>query len=188
MEITNEQIERITKTFGENVADEVLRIGYIPADKDLLAIKRRLEEEKNFDFTQINNKYTWDLISVMSKENPTALQLLMFLGKNMDNYNAVSCSQALLGEVLEVGRTTVHKAVKYLEKNGYISIAKQGSNNVYILNNELFWKNKRTHHKYCQFSGSLLLSRKENQALFEKLEGNRDMEFDLTKTVKAKRK
>lgn len=186
MEISKQEQQRIKKTFGEDVLKEVLMMGYVPSDKELLMIKRRLDEAKNFDFTQINNQYTWDVISVMAKENSTALQLLMFFGKNMDNYNALSCSQALMGEVLGVGRTTVHKAIKYLSENGYISIAKQGTGRIYILNDELFWKNKRTNRKYCQFSGSILLSRKENQALFEQLEKSSEIGFDKTKSIKQR--
>ena len=83
MEATKEDLERIKKTFGSGVADAVIKLGYVPTDKELLDIKRRQDEEKNFDFTQINNKYTWDVIASISKENRTALQLIMFLGKNM---------------------------------------------------------------------------------------------------------
>ncbi|HCH2721702.1 TPA: MarR family transcriptional regulator [Vibrio parahaemolyticus] len=186
MEIDDNQLERIAKTFGNDVVREVVAMGYIPTDKELFKIKKELDEAKNFDFTQINNKYTWDVIGVLAKENPNALQLLLFLGKNMDNYNAISCSQALLCEVLGKGRTTVHNTIKYLEAKGYISVGKQGNNNIYILNDTLFWKNKRTHHKYCQFGGSILLSKKENAKLFDKLEENREMEFSLTKSIKKK--
>lgn len=188
MNLESNELQRIAKTFGNDVCKEVVAMGYIPTDKDLLLIKQNIDEAKNFNFTQINNAYTWDVISIMASENTTALQLLMFLGKNMDNYNAISCSQALLCEVLKKGRTTVHKAIKYLEKKNYLSIAKQGGNNVYILNDNLFWKNKRTHHKYCQFSGSILLSKKENEKLFEKLEEqNKSIDFNITKTIKNKK-
>lgn len=186
MKISIEEYQRIEKTFGSEVAEEVAKMDYLPPDRELLDLKKRFEERKNFDFTQINNNYTWDVISVMTKENPTALQVLMFLGKNMDHFNAIACSQALICEVLGVGRTTVYNSIKYLAKKGYLSIGKQGSNNVYILNDELFWKNARTHHKYCQFSGTLLLSRKENKALFEKLEENSKLKFEKTKHLKAK--
>lgn len=188
MNLDDNQLERIAKTFGTAVCKEVVLMGYIPSDKELLALKQQLDEAKNFNFTQINNAYTWDVISVLAKENPTALQLLMFLGKNMDKYNAISCSQQLLCEQLGKGRTTIHKAIKYLEEKQYISIAKQGGNNIYILNNNLFWKNKRTHHKYCQFSGSILLSKKENAKLFEKLEKeSSEIDFGITKAIKNKK-
>ncbi len=183
---TNNDLSRISELFGDHIAKEVVGMGYVPSDAELFKIKREIDEQKNFDFTQINNKYTWDVIAVLAKENPNALQLLMFLGKNMDKFNAVSCSQALLCEVLGKGRTTVHNTIKYLEKHQYISIGKQGNNNIYILNDTLFWKNKRTHHKYCQFSGSILLSRSENAKLFEKLEKSNELEFSITKAVSKK--
>lgn len=186
MHLDSHRLERITETFGADLCKEVVALGYIPTDKTLLKMKKELEDAKNFNFTQINNNYTWDVISIMSTENTTALKILMFLGKNMDTYNAISCSQALICEVIGKGRTTIHKAIKYLEQNNYISVAKQGNNNVYILNDYLFWKNKRTSHKYCQFTGSILLSSKENEKLFAQLEEQSKLKFDVTKKIKVK--
>ncbi|MGR5262305.1 replication/maintenance protein RepL [Vibrio astriarenae] len=143
-------------------------------ERDLEARIRQEEAERkaltdNANFTQINNTYGWKTMRMMAKENPVAHQIFLFLGEHMDNYNAVLASSKVLQEVTGKGRTTVSNAVKYLKENGIVSILKSGNSNVYILNPDLLWKNYNNRKSYCKFEGAMLISKKENEEIFDQM-------------------
>ena len=122
------------------------------------------EDRKNGKFVQYdesNISYVRDLI----KKNPVAADIFMFLSQHMNRKNAVACPSKVLEEITGKGRTTVSTAIKLLKKDGYISTAKMGTTNVYVLNPTVVWKAWRTNKSYCEFEGKMLISKSENSEI-----------------------
>ena len=113
-----------------------------------------------------------DSIRNLIAENATAASIFIFLTKQMNTVNAVSCSQVLLQEIVNKSRTTVAKAIKHLEDNSYLSIFKQGNCNVYVMNPNIVWSSHKYNRKYCEFNGKMLVSAKENEAVLNKKNHN----------------
>lgn len=85
----------------------------------------------------------------------------------MDKYNAVVCSYKVLQEALGISSATITRAVKYLKDNGFISVYKTGTSNVYIANPNLVW-NSWNNVKYCEFPANIILSAAEQEKVFDK--------------------
>ncbi|EOO71536.1 hypothetical protein IIC_04396 [Bacillus cereus VD021] len=64
------------------------------------------------------------------------------------------------------------KAIKYLEEHNFINVAKVGTANAYIINPEVAFQNAHNKKKYIGFNGTILLSKKENNTLFDKYNYN----------------
>jgi hypothetical protein len=125
-------------------------------------------QKKNIDFVQFNRK-NMQAIRSLIKDNPIAAELFMFLTQWMDRANAVCCSQKLLQEVLGRSRMSIYRAIKHLEDNSVLMIAKQGTANVYILNPEIVWSTWNSNKQYCEFQGAILVSKSENEEIENKL-------------------
>lgn len=124
--------------------------------------KKRKERQKSpyEDFVQVNNKMMDCLIS-LADVDPQALRILLFIIQNMDGYNALVCSYAVLQERFGMSHTTVWRHVKYLKDHGYIHVTKTGSSNVYILSPELAWRSWGSNVKYCEFPANVIISSSE---------------------------
>ncbi|NRA46965.1 MAG: helix-turn-helix transcriptional regulator [Oligoflexales bacterium] len=129
-------------------------------------------DSKNIDFVQFNRKNI-SSIRVLMRKDSVAAELFMFLTQWMDRSNCVSCSQKLLQEVLGKSRTTVYNAINNLKDAGLLMVAKQGTANVYILNPQVVWSTWNTNKKYCEFEGTILLSKEENKDIEAKLKNMR---------------
>lgn len=125
-------------------------------------------DKKNTDFIQYNRKNMTSL-RLVSKENPYATDIFMFLSQKMDRANCVSCSNKVLQEVVGCSRSSVYRAVKGLKEAGLITVFKQGTSQVYVLNPEVVWSSWNSNKKYCEFDGKVLVSKSENQELSKKL-------------------
>ena len=139
--------------------------------KELAQQKKKEQEElkqnrkspfKNF--YQINKKNSLYLRSCL-KENPKALELLLFIFDHMDRYNAVVCSYKVFQEVLNASRQTASKCVKYLKEHGFIYVYRSGTSNVYVANDNLAWNSWGTNKKYCEFPANVVLSASEQEKI-----------------------
>lgn len=134
--------------------------------------KRRLKEKTNSPFSnflQINNSdEAFEREHWLITNNATAYKLWRFLAKHMDNYNAVMVSYQVLTEVFEVSRTTIYRAIKFLEDNKYIKITKSGTSNVYALDDSLVWKSWGKNKKYSKFSANIIVSETEQDEQIQK--------------------
>jgi len=124
------------------------------------------QPHKNLDFIQIPRKNI-PALRQMALENPTAMNLFMFLGQYMDHYGKVICSQTVLIEVLGVSRKSIYNATKYLTGKNFIQVLKSGTANCYALNHDVVWSSWNTNKKYAAFQGNILISKSENEK-FEK--------------------
>lgn len=119
------------------------------------------EEQKNRDFIQLYRNHIDD-VARLARENGKAYDLFMLLIKHMDGTNALCVSNNVLQELLQCGKATVCRAIKYLKDNGWICVLKSGTSNVYIVNPEIAWTSYGNQKQYCKFQANVLLSSSEN--------------------------
>lgn len=123
---------------------------------------------KNIDFIQLDRSGINRMREMIIK-NPTAANIFMFLTQKMDKKNAISCSQKLLQEVTGKSKMTVHRAIKFLEAEGFVTILRQGNCYIYIMNPDIVWSSWKSNRKYCEFDGKMIVSKSENENLDKKL-------------------
>lgn len=123
--------------------------------------KKFTEDDKNRNFVQVNRDFMMD-IAMLSKENSNALTVFMFISQNMDGNNALCISMKALEEALNLSRSTLSRAVKYLKEKGWLCILKTGTSNVYIINPEIEWTSWANQKKYCQFKTNVIVTPSEN--------------------------
>ncbi|MGL6186080.1 MAG: replication/maintenance protein RepL [Clostridium chrysemydis] len=114
------------------------------------------------NFVQFN-KDMYKAEDWLMKESPIAYRIFKFLINNMDDYNAVICSQTVLQEQFEVSRATVSRALKLLKDQGYVAVFKSGTSNVYALNDKIVWKSWGTNYRSSKFPANVLLSLSEQE-------------------------
>ena len=122
--------------------------------------KKREKHSPFTRWTQFNNEATREMIA-LTKKNPPAMALLLFLVDQMDNYNAVVCSMQVLTEALGYSRKTLSLSVKFLKSNGFIAVFKSGTSNVYTINDKVWWKSWGSNQKYSKFPANVVLAQSE---------------------------
>lgn len=160
---------------GEDIEDMLLKQTKVKSAQDFLYYisllgrkeakkKKKKEAHKSpyNDFIQLNNNKIGSLIDLVDK-NPQAMKVLLFVMQNMDGYNALVCSYAVLEERFGISHATVWRHVKYLKEHGYIYAQKTGSSNIYIISPELGWKSYGSNLKYCKFPANVILSYNEQK-------------------------
>jgi len=130
--------------------------------------EHRKKEAANPPFVQVYKGMGLKALQWLIKENQLAGEIFVFFLDNMNNNNLVMASQKLLTEEFGKGRTTIYKAITYLEKHKFINIAKVGTANAYIINPEVAFQEGHHKKKYVGFNGTILLSESENKELFKK--------------------
>ena len=126
-------------------------------------------QEKNTPFnrwTQFNNDHTREMMWLALK-HPKAHAILYFLVDQMDQYNAVMCSYAVLQEMLDVSKETIRVNIKILKEHGYIAVLKSGSSNVYAINDCVFWKSWGNNKIYSKFPASVVLALSEQEQEYQ---------------------
>ena len=141
-------------------------------DAEQKEIEQRKKELDNPPFVQVYKGMGLKALQLLIKDNQLASEIFVFFLDNMNNNNLVMASQQLLSEEFGKGRTTIYKAIKYLEEHNFINVAKVGTANAYIINPEVAFQNAHNKKKYVGFNGTILLSKKENNTLFDKYNYN----------------
>lgn len=132
--------------------------------------KKRKDRRSPYDnFVQFNQDM-YKAEDWLMKESPIAYRIFKFLVKNMDNYNAVICSQTVLQEQFEVSRATVSRALKLLKDKGYVAVFKSGTSNVYALNDKIVWRSWGTNYQRSKFPANVLLSLSEQEEKTKKVQ------------------
>lgn len=154
--------------------------------------QKQLEEEKKREeeaqarakkspykeFVQVN-KEAYKLEDKLMSESPIAYRIFRFLVNNMDGYNAVVCSQIVLQEKFEVGRTTIYKAVKLLKDKNFLDVYKSGTTNVYSINKNIVWNSWGNNFKHAKFGANVLISESEQQEDEVKLKAVKHKEITI---------
>jgi hypothetical protein len=139
--------------------------------------KRNVHRFKRFAMINEDNM---DAIRSMIHKNPVAADIFMFLTKNMDNYNAVTCSPKHLEEITKKSKATVWRAVKFLKEEGYVNVLKMGSSPVFVMNDNVVWRSWNSNKEYCRFEGPMYLSKSENIEVEKKIQS---MQKELRKVL-----
>ncbi len=144
-------------------------------ERQLLQAEAALEEhqrerqKKNPPFVQFA-KSKMPNVRQHLRKNPLAVELFLFLAEHMDTNNIVICSQQVLMEQLERGRTSVYNAIKYLEDEGLVCIVKFGTTNGYAVEGAYVWTTFNKPARYAVFENAkALASNNENAAVRKRL-------------------
>lgn len=108
------------------------------------------------------------LLGEMSAENPTALRILLWLIRLMDDRNAVVTSQVAISEALKLHRNTVSNAVSYLKSKKALAVFKSGTTNVYAINEQIAWAEDADSKKYAHFSAKVYLVGSEQEEDYQR--------------------
>lgn len=100
------------------------------------------KKRQNEGFTQIYGKGWARLRMLISLKKYSALTLYLYLAENVDaGRGALITSQKVLGEETGLSRSTIWRAMNYLEETGAIvRIKLKGASYAYALNDTEVWK------------------------------------------------
>lgn len=139
--------------------------------------KQKEESQKNKNFVQFD-RMNMGAVREMALENPVAMSIFVFLSEYMNRRNAVVCPSRVLEEVTGKGRVTISRAIKYLKEKEYVTVLKSGNTNVYVLNPHVVWSSARTGKSFCEFQGTVLISKSENDKLIDSIIKKYNTEVD----------
>ncbi|RFT61551.1 replication protein [Bacillus clarus] len=142
--------------------------------------KQQEERKKNHNFIQLYRDNMPELRWLMSNHT-FASSLLFFILEHMDNRNALACSYSVFEDYFRKSRSTVYRAIKLLEENGFLNVLKMGTSNVYVVNEDLAWSDSNDKKKFTKYDGKILVSKKENkdyeyQSQFDRFKALRERE------------
>lgn len=142
--------------------------------------KEQEERKKNHNFIQLYRDNMPELRWLMSNHT-FASSLLFFILEHMDNRNALACSYSVFEDYFGKSRSTVYRAIKLLEENGFLDVLKMGTSNVYVVNEDLAWSDSNDKKKFAKYDGKILVSKKENkdyeyQSQFDRFKALRERE------------
>lgn len=127
------------------------------------------KEERNSPYirwTQFNLAHTKEMMW-LSLKYPKAQAILYFLVDQMDQYNAVMISYRVIKELLGISQVTVARSIKTLKDKGFITILKSGTNNVYAINDSVYWKSWSNNKKYSRFPANVVISLDEQDIEYQ---------------------
>lgn len=151
--------------------------------------QERLEREearRNRNFVQFYRNHITEFRYLMEL-NPVSAKLFLFIMEYMDNLNALVCSYSIFEDSLGISKPTVTRAIKILKDNGFLSVLKVGTSNVYILNQKVVWSSWENQKKYCQFEGKVLVAHSENRNFDNDLQVQRFKALRNSEYVKHQR-
>lgn len=140
------------------------------AEEAAKAKQEKIQEElanKNPDFVQLTKGIGPVTLARIGSKNSSALAVLMFFFENMDNYNTIMVSQNVIANELGRSRQTISKAIKTLQDEKVLGVAKVGQANAYIVNQYVAWQNGYRKRNTMNLRGNILLGENENKELFD---------------------
>lgn len=143
------------------------------------------EFEANKPFFQFY-KHNFKAVRKMMKENPLGANLFMFLIENMDSKNALLVSQKALEEALDVGRTSIYNATKYLIENQFIKVLKSGTSNIYCVNADIVWTQRAEKKVHAKFEAAVYLTLSEqDEDVITRVQSEFQKVIDVSKKQKV---
>ncbi|MHC5763650.1 hypothetical protein [Nostoc sp.] len=164
----NECVNALPKVQQDLIRDGEARLAdYLLEDK-----KQEKEEEerkkspytKRGGFTQFSDREIANLRR-LTRVNPVATEIFLFLMEHMSNYNAVACPHSLLMKITGKSRTTVHRAIVLLKESNFLGVQKIGTTQVFHLNAGIVWHSYGDRIKYAELVAPILLDMEENPEL-----------------------
>lgn len=120
----------------------------IAQQKDLLSKAMDMLDEERERANSVKNRVTggYYMMSRQAEKNlrsiqrksPSAALVFSIIRENMQiGTNAVTISQAALMKILNLSRSTISRATKFLSENNYVQIVKTGNVSTYIVNERI---------------------------------------------------
>jgi DNA-binding transcriptional regulator YhcF (GntR family) len=131
-------------------------------EKDLVDFKTGEVKRVNANFVQLYDD-NLDLIMLMTKENPTALSIFLWIVKYMDNRNALVASQQAMAENLGLHKNTVYLAIKYLKEKSALTVLRSSNTHIFALNAQIVWRDTAVSKRFAHFDAKVYLSESEQQ-------------------------
>jgi len=124
------------------------------------------ETKKNSNFIQLYRDNLPELRWLMSNY-AFASSVLFFILEFMDGKNVLACPNTVMMEYFSKSKSSILRAIKVLDDNGFLTVMKLGTTNVYIVNTQVAWtsySNQKTGASitYSNLDGNMLISKKEN--------------------------
>lgn len=172
--VSEERIGNNSMTYDE-------RAEQIKKEEEQEERERKKKKESPYQrWFQVNKDYYKAEDWLMAK-SPIAYRIFKFLINNMDGYNSVVCSYAVLQEYFGVSKPTITRAIKLLKDKKYVEVYKSGTSNVYAINKNIVWNSWGTNYKYAKFGANIILSESEQEQQAE-------IKAEKMKQVKIKEK
>jgi len=133
----------------------------IETPQDLLRSVKANAAPKQNGFMQLSEGEMARL-RMLTRLNPIAAQIFLFLMEHMNHNNAVACSQTLLARITQRSRTTVHRAIVILKEYNFVDVKRIGGTQVFHLNAEIMWRSYENKVKYAELIAPILLDMEEN--------------------------
>ena len=137
------------------------RLAELKHKEDLEEKADKERKKSHFRSFLQTNKEQYAYEDWLMKESPSAYRVLRFLTQNMDNYNALVCSQAVISQVLSYKRETVARAIKLLKEHKFIDVVRTGGSNVYMVNKMLYWNSWGSNYAYAEFGAKIIVTSTE---------------------------
>ena len=151
---TRDLADRNSRTFDEREA-ELKKI------EEIRAAQRKREANANYKrFAQYNLAETERMIW-LALNHPVANAMLFFVVDQMDKLNALTCTYKVLSEALGVSVSSIKRGAKVLKDYGFMRIARNGTANVYYVDDAIYWKNKGNNKWQSKFAANVVLSLSE---------------------------
>lgn len=108
---------------------------------DLLESNRRMEALKKNRVSggyYMMSRHAEKNLRIIQRENPSAALMFSVIREHMQiGSNAVTVSQAALCKILNLSRSTISRAAKYLADQQYVQIIKIGNVSTYVVNERI---------------------------------------------------
>lgn len=111
----------------------------------------------NANFVQLYDD-NLDLIILMTKENPTALSVFLWIVKYMDNRNALVASQQAIADSLHLHKNTVYLAIKYLKEKKALTVLRSSNTNIFALNVQIVWRDCADSKRFAHFDAKVYIT------------------------------
>jgi hypothetical protein len=131
-------------------------------EKDQLDLSTGELKRVNTNFAQLYDDQL-DLIILMTKENPTALTVFLWIVKFMDSRNALVVSQQAIADALGLHKNTVYLAVKYLKEKKGLTVLRSSNTNIFAINAQIVWRNSADAKKFAHFDAKVYISEFEQE-------------------------
>jgi len=122
----NKTVEAQHNTIQGMVQDEPIQAGSTKKQKEDFVMVQRKEFKK---------------LAVMARKHANSHYALMYMASRMSKTNSLMISQKGLAIVLGTSLSTSQRAVKYLVDNRWLKVVKVATQNAYVLNANVFWRN-----------------------------------------------
>lgn len=131
-------------------------------EKDLVDFKTGEIKRVNANFVQLYDD-NLDLIMLMTRENPTALSIFLWIVKYMDNRNALVASQQAIADSLGLHRNTIYLAIKYLKEKSALTVLRSSNTHIFALNAQIVWRDTAESKRFAHFDAKVYISESEQQ-------------------------